>query len=362
MKIKILHTADNHLRASQYARPDRGLDFTQALNRVVDIAIKQKVDAILNSGDILDTTRPTARTVHDLNVLHYRLIEAGIPMYTISGNHDKTDPHWTSVIDVGHTDRGIVCVDNKQFEVKGLKVHGLPFTHNDAFLANLAELPKADILMWHGMIREFVGYPTDKALSLDDLPQGKYQMMLLGDVHVHEQKQLQDGTLVSYPGSTELCNQTEEFQKWVDIYEIPVDEPGDYTMESVKIQTRPAYAYRITSEEAVSEVLTKLAKVKDEKPMIFVSYTPDLDNVFARLTQVADPTQAIIRTKPLPMKSAPDPKQEATHDLQPLDFLDKFVAVGSPMFELGELLLNPQADAVSLVDAYVERELGEVYV
>lgn len=53
MSTKILHTADNHLRASQYARPDRGPDFAQALHQVVDLAIKHKVAAILNSGDIL---------------------------------------------------------------------------------------------------------------------------------------------------------------------------------------------------------------------------------------------------------------------------------------------------------------------
>lgn len=356
MQVKVLHTADNHLRASQYARPDRGPDFAQALHQVVDLAIAHGVQAVINSGDILDTTRPVAQTAKAMNEINHRLIRAGIPMYTISGNHDKTIPHWSTVLASDGEEAGIICVDGRHFEVGGLKINALPYSHNQAFLEAEKEMPKADILMWHGMIQEFVGYPTEKALSLADLPVGRYQAILLGDVHVHDSQTLKDGTLVAYPGATELCSAGEQTDKWCDLYTFG----SKLEVQELPIKTRPVLTFRVSDEDSVAEVLTRIKECAVDNPLIFVSHAQDVEQVFSRLCQVVDPTKAILRTRAFKKVSGPAAPSDQRVDLKPQDFLSEFIPPTDPVFELGELLLGEACDAQTTVDQYVERELGEV--
>jgi DNA repair exonuclease SbcCD nuclease subunit len=356
MTVRFLHTADNHLRAVQYGRADRGRDFTRALDRVLDLSTKHKVDAILNSGDILDTTRPTAYTIQDLNRLNLRLIEMRLPMFVISGNHDLSTPHWSQVLDAGYDDRGLICVDNRSFTFKGVQINALPYSHNDQFLEAERAMPDADILMWHGMIREFVGYPTEKALSVADLPT-RYRWIALGDVHVHEQVEHGPCT-VSYPGSTELIRENEQPDKYVDLIEWDT-EKRDMKMTALPLETRQTGFFRITDEEQVAEVMTKLEALAPKDPLVFVSYDPVIPNVFSRLCSVLDPTRAILRTSALKRKTVTGENQEPVAEaLPPSHFLGQWVSEGSKLYGLGVNLLEPDCDAVTVLDEYCERALG----
>src|ERR1019366_7021508 len=91
---KVLVTSDNHLRSLQYSSTQRGEDFTRAFEQIIDIAIDQKVKAILQCGDLLDSKSPSSKSMQDLAKAHHRLRKAGIPMLVVEGDHDKAEPHW----------------------------------------------------------------------------------------------------------------------------------------------------------------------------------------------------------------------------------------------------------------------------
>ncbi|MCC3143949.1 DNA repair exonuclease [Halanaerobium sp. Z-7514] len=95
-KIKFIHTADIHLgRPLSYGgNPDEELleIFTQAdkksLERLVNIAIREKVDFIVISGDLYDREARSVNSSRFFLELCQKLDKENIFVYIISGNHD----------------------------------------------------------------------------------------------------------------------------------------------------------------------------------------------------------------------------------------------------------------------------------
>ncbi len=93
--MKILHTADLHIGVELYGRYDpatgassRLQDFVDALDRAVDYAIREKVDLFLFAGDAYKTRDPTPTQQRAFALRLRRLIEADVPVFLLTGNHD----------------------------------------------------------------------------------------------------------------------------------------------------------------------------------------------------------------------------------------------------------------------------------
>ena len=66
--IRILHTADWHL-GKRLADTDRTEDFRQFLDWLLELIEAQRIDVLLLSGDVFDTTMPAT----DAQRLYYRI-------------------------------------------------------------------------------------------------------------------------------------------------------------------------------------------------------------------------------------------------------------------------------------------------
>jgi exonuclease SbcD len=126
--IKLLHIADVHLGAplanfGDYAERRRG-EQEAAFRRVVDLALREHVDAVLIAGDLFDTFRPDANTVNLARAELGRLRQAGIAVFGVPGTHDSLA--WAE------------CVYRKE---------ALPFHHlfTDPTFAEPATLDVADV-------------------------------------------------------------------------------------------------------------------------------------------------------------------------------------------------------------------------
>ena len=89
--MKLLHLADLHIGKIIY---DQSLleDQEYMLKEIVKIAEKEKVDAVLISGDIYDRSVPPADAVDVLNEFLNKLIRIlKIKVFMISGNHDSKE-------------------------------------------------------------------------------------------------------------------------------------------------------------------------------------------------------------------------------------------------------------------------------
>ena len=85
--MRFLHTSDWHIGKTLRGR-SRNDEYEQALAEICDIAVSEKVDCILVSGDLFDSFAPSAEAERLVFYFLSELSGRGIPAVIISGNHD----------------------------------------------------------------------------------------------------------------------------------------------------------------------------------------------------------------------------------------------------------------------------------
>jgi exonuclease SbcD len=87
--MRILHTSDWHIGHRLYERP-RIEEHRQFLGWLLDIIKEEKIDALLVSGDIFDSSLPSAESIDFYYQFLFRLYsETDASAVIISGNHDS---------------------------------------------------------------------------------------------------------------------------------------------------------------------------------------------------------------------------------------------------------------------------------
>lgn len=84
----LLHTGDLHIGKRIH---EKSLleDQVFILNQIIDIAVKEKADALLISGDVYDKPVPSENAVKVFDEFLSKLHKAHIKVFIISGNHDS---------------------------------------------------------------------------------------------------------------------------------------------------------------------------------------------------------------------------------------------------------------------------------
>jgi len=235
------------------------------------------------------------------------------------------------------------------------------------FIANVLG-KRADILVWHGMVSEFVGYPVQEVVSIDDIPDNAFTLVALGDIHERNAIEKSDGTVVCYPGSTELCNRREQFDKSFFVHEFEC-ENGKNTLintSTIPVATRKVIALHVDTNEAVQDVIDQSLEVLDSNPMILVTYHPDFPDTPSRLKAAIDTTKCILRVALKRTSSKLRPTKETStleeNRLTMLDFLPRFITPGTKLFGVGQQMINPDSDAKMVLDNYIEEATNRVVV
>lgn len=86
--MRILHTADWHLGRKLKGR-DRTPEIAAQLQKMLDYARTEGIDAVLVAGDIFDSYNPSTDAEKAANNFFLGLHEARIPAVAIAGNHDS---------------------------------------------------------------------------------------------------------------------------------------------------------------------------------------------------------------------------------------------------------------------------------
>ena len=137
--LKILHTSDLHLGKNLYGKP-RIDEFSQTLNRLIDVIKKDDIDVLLIAGDVFDSSMPAL----DAQKLYYdflaKLAKTKLQhTVIIAGNHDSpnflkaADPllsalniHIVSGINVENIDKEIIILKNDD-AIPYLIVSAIPY-------------------------------------------------------------------------------------------------------------------------------------------------------------------------------------------------------------------------------------------
>lgn len=124
--MRILHTADWHLgkKLDYYSRIE---EQKQVLQEICEIALREKVDAVIVAGDLFDTFNPGNDATELLYKTLKKLARNGeVPVIAIAGNHDSPDrinvadalARENGIIFIGHpTDRVLKFKLENSFEV-----------------------------------------------------------------------------------------------------------------------------------------------------------------------------------------------------------------------------------------------------
>lgn len=88
--MKFLHTSDLHIGkiVNEFSMLE---DQKYILDQILNIAVDERVDAVVIAGDIYDRSIPSTEAVQLLDNFLTRLLNVGIKILMISGNHDSAE-------------------------------------------------------------------------------------------------------------------------------------------------------------------------------------------------------------------------------------------------------------------------------
>ncbi|MCF0258285.1 MAG: exonuclease SbcCD subunit D [Erysipelotrichaceae bacterium] len=131
--MKFMHLSDLHLGKS-LGDFDLIDDQKYILDRLIEICREKKVDAVLIAGDVYDKSIPSEAATGLLDRFLKELVENGIAVYLISGNHDSDDRlnfgsslFMSSQVYINSVFSGTMAKNIMEDEYGTLNVYSLPF-------------------------------------------------------------------------------------------------------------------------------------------------------------------------------------------------------------------------------------------
>jgi len=362
-QFKFAWMSDTHVGYRQYGLERRECDFRLSFIAAVQTAINVGCKFVIHSGDIIHNNRPTAQTILCLKEAHDRLRQAKIPLWVVSGNHDFSEPHWIQTINPDNDKDGIFLIDGKIVKYGGFTVYGCPWLPREGFLASIPQIPDADVIVWHGAISEFVGFPRASALRLEELPLSKCQLWAAGDIHVNrmltvENKVRGGVTHVGYPGSTEMNSSSEPDEKVVKI--VSVEDNKILRLDDLPVTTRRVVRFTISCEDDVSHRIDELKAMANGdrfSPLVYIKFPSNLGfDLPGRFNTALNPNEFVLRFEQdtVAREESGDYVPIVNMTSSPEDILHTMLPPNSDILPVARKLIDPAQDASRILDEYID--------
>ena len=209
--MKFAHLADTHLGYRQFGLIEREKDFYEVFDKIIDKIIEEKVDFVIHSGDLFESSRPSPMALLTFQKGLLKLKGAGIPMYAIAGNHDMVMRKESIPPQVIFKKLGLKVISpiNTNYMHGDVFIAGLPYfpsSQNNTLKSKLSELSskaanhEKSILVLHQGIDKYFNLQYE--LEIGNIPDN-FNYYALGHIHKYINDDFGNGKLV-YPGSTEI--------------------------------------------------------------------------------------------------------------------------------------------------------------
>ena len=246
-KPKILHSADIHLDSplrnlTRYE--DAPVDLIRgatrrALANLVDLAIAQQVSLVVIAGDLYDGDWPDQNTGLFFVSQATRLINAGIPMVVIRGNHDAFNKMTLNLRLPKNPDGSEVMlsetkVDSREFDLGDVRVavHGRSYRKQHERGDLVKDYPKArsglfNLGVLHTGLTGLDGHISYAPCTPQQLADFDYDYWALGHIHKRGEHHVDGAAPVVFSGNIQGRKITEDKAKGCVIFEIGSDGAGE---------------------------------------------------------------------------------------------------------------------------------------
>lgn len=346
MQIKtILQTGDPHLDYTQFQLTQRKLDYYAAMFQIADIAIEREVDAVLLTGDLFQTPRPSTPSIACALKWKNKLKKAGIDVIAISGNHEIADPPWIDVLGMQNIARTPYEVDN------GAIMQGLPYSTSQVVVQWLEEsvVDETLYMVLHQTYEGIAPHPSALDFRLEDVPNN--MIILCG--HIHQQYIYSDPekqSTICYAGNTEYWRMGEDLTKSVCIW----SEDGH---EVVPIKTRPVIDFTLEDDE--EDLFTAIASA-DQLPIVILRYSAGVNKRVIELSKELKNKVLVLKKVPQKEQSTSQIRADPHKKQSPIEFVDGYLKPGTVPNTLARTLLNSPDTVDSALAGFREKYLGVV--
>ncbi|WP_338603857.1 DNA double-strand break repair protein Mre11 [Sulfolobus tengchongensis] len=277
----ILHISDTHLGKRQYSLAEREKDIYNTFSQLIDIAIKEHVDAVIHSGDLFDVSNPSTNAIVEAVRNLKRLKEAGIPFLSIPGDHDR--PKRSGFL-VPHSillemDLIKMMTYEKPYTLGNLEIYGIPHiptiskTALKEILSSLKPTSHRSILLLHQGVKQMLPYESSWQLELGDLPKG-FGYYALGHIHTRWKLIQEDGSIIAIAGSPDIMREEEiegyeNFGKGAYLVDFSKELPN---LQQINIKIRKQKVVVINTKDLKNEIekIKNEIKNENEKPIIHI--------------------------------------------------------------------------------------------
>lgn len=329
--MRFIHLADSHLGFSSYSRlDDRGRNRIEEMvysgfEQVIEKIVSLRPDAVVHAGDVFHHVHPKIRPLFVFQKGLMRLMEEGIPVIIISGNHDAPKSYsLTSPFRLFEGLRDVHIAQRYQYE--GVEVgdhffHCIPFCiEPQDYLAEFEKIRRTgrDVLVMHGLVESLQNRKMrsvgEHELS-DSFLKSDFDYIALG--HFHGQVQLSRNAW--YSGSVEYFNFGEAGdEKGMLLVDTETDRTEKVAVRPRYMIDHPAIDCGGMHSEQIAESLMNICSDEDEVKDKMVRIT--LKNVNrAAYKKLDQPALSRLGAGALYFKIRPEFSDEVEHIERPVD-------------------------------------------
>ena len=235
--LRFLHISDIHFdaiygRYPEVVRSALKTGVNRAFEKAVSFCIDQDLDLLVISGDICDKGTLSYATERFVKSQLERLMEAGVPVVALHGNHDPSSSlHWTIENSSLHFIKDSECksLNIRLRSGKQVRVHANGFKEKAETLSRIETFPEKKDENYHiGAMHTYTasGLSTSEhepymKTNLSELSAKNYDYWALGHIH---KMQLWPSYKIAYSGSLQGLHANEVGEKGGILVEI--DQPG----------------------------------------------------------------------------------------------------------------------------------------
>ncbi|AIF42694.1 DNA repair exonuclease [Virgibacillus sp. SK37] len=286
-QISFLHAADLHLDS-----PCKGLSYTpsnifeqirestfQALDHLVDAAIRKQVDFVLITGDLFDNERQSLKAQVRLKRAFEKLEEYHINVYMSYGNHDYIKGN---IHPVTYPSNVYIFPDEKvsnftyiRNEEKLAAIYGFSYENKAVLHNKVSEYEIKDetipfhIGMLHGSIQNNTEHDHYAPFQLSELEGRNFHYWALG--HIHKRQILKEDPPIVYSGNIQGRHRKETGEK--GCYHVILTE-NDVEMTFIPLQAIKFTSIKVDVDdcndifELEKKLQTKLEQISTEVPAL----------------------------------------------------------------------------------------------